>query len=92
MFAELNCNLKKVSYETEKMFPWLLVFMLTYANVLLTGSFCLKDTHEDGNYLQIQMSKKKSNYHICEKAEFNVALRDRDSGGVTRLSRGLLEG
>lgn len=92
MFAELNCNLKKVSYETEKMFPWLLVFMLTYANVLLTGSFCLKDTHEDGNYLQIQTSKKKSNYHICEKAEFNVVLRDRDSGGVTRLSRGLLEG
>lgn len=77
------------------MFPWLLVFMLTYANVLLTGSFCLKDTHEDGNYLQIQMSqknKKKSNYHICEQAEFNVVLHDRDSGGVTRLSRGLLEG
>lgn len=44
------------------MFPLLSVFVLTYANVLLTGPFCLKDTQEDGNYLQIQMrGEKKSN-------------------------------
>lgn len=58
-----------MSYETEKMFPWLLVFMLTYANVLLTGTFCLKDTHEDGNYLQIQMSKKKNQIIIFVKKQ-----------------------
>lgn len=41
------------------MLPLFLVFMLTYVNVLLTGPFYLKDTHEDGNYLTFKLPKKK---------------------------------
>lgn len=67
--------------------------MLTYANVLLTGPFYLKDTHGDSNYFHIQISKKKkkSNYHICEKAEFDV-LQGRVGGGATGLNREALRG
>lgn len=45
--------------------------MLTYANVLLTGLFALKDTHEDSDYFHIQI-RQKSNYRICERAEPDV--------------------
>lgn len=45
--------------------------MLTYANVLLTRPFGLKDTHEDSNYFHIQI-RQKSNYCICERAELDI--------------------